>query len=472
MTCAASDIHDLRSALDALARAGERPVEIDAPLDPHVGLIDDYLGSYRASAASWFAAEQPLRLYRRPARGRFPVLMGLFGSRARTGVLLGDDRPGERIARAIRSPLAPTLSARATPREWVTAPDLRQWLPALTCTAGDPGPTVTLGLVYARDAITGIANCSVHRITLKPSSTVVAISSKGHLQQLVDRHVARGERLPVSVNIGLDPALYYAAALSSPAVGFGDDELAVAGALRGRPVALAPCASGGGWYVDHAEIVIEGSLGADKEAEHDGASAGPPGHGHSMPEYLGYFSAAGAATTLAVSALSWRPGAIYPALTGPGREQSELLGVGQEAAIWRVLHDEGVAPLFRDAVALPAGGGHLFTVLQVARRTRDDDAPLLNAAMRLLERVATTKNLVLVDDDVNPHSADDVLWAIATRSRLERDVLQTQSLRGTSLDPTQSESYVSGGQKGFTNKCVIDCLVPFGLRERFRRAYA
>ncbi|WP_175873023.1 hypothetical protein [Burkholderia sp. BCC0397] len=53
-------IHDLRSALDALARAGERPVEIAAPRDPHVELIDDYLASYRMPDTSWFCRRRTL----------------------------------------------------------------------------------------------------------------------------------------------------------------------------------------------------------------------------------------------------------------------------------------------------------------------------------------------------------------------------------------------------------------------------
>lgn len=473
-----SDIHDLRSALGALTLAGERPVEITQPRDPYLGLIDDYLASYRSPHASWFSAEQPLRLYRQPTTGVFPVLIGLFGSRMRTRLLLGGEHAGDRpaspglmLANAIDRPLPPVLSNAASPRAVLPEPDLNRILPALTCTVGDPGPTVTLGLVYARDAATGAANCSVHRITLKRDSVVIAISSKGHLQQLIDLHLARGERLPVSVNIGLDPALYYAAALSAPAVGFGDDELAVAGAIRGRPVQLSPCFTGDGWFVDHAEIVLEGSLGIEKEPESDVELSSDSG-GYAMPEYLGYYSASGMVTTLAVSALTHRRDALYLALTGPGREQSELLGIAQEAAIWRVLAELGSAALFLDVAALPAAGGHLFTVLQVVKRSHEDEARIASAATRVLERVASTKNLVLVDEDVNPCSSDEVLWAMSTRCRLERDILSTPVLRGTSLDPSQSADYVDGGQRGFTNKCIIDCTVPFGRRDVFRRAFS
>jgi 4-hydroxy-3-polyprenylbenzoate decarboxylase len=472
-----SDIHDLRSALDALIRAGHAVTTIDAPLGPYVALIEDYLDAYRTPTNSWMTADQPLRLYRQPTTGKFPVLMGVFGSRERTRFFLDPQArdPGLSNAallyRAIANPLPPVKRAAAPPRIVIERPDVNALLPALTCSVGDPGPTVTLGLVYARDEATGAANCSVHRITLKPNSIVVGINPSGHLQQMIDAHVARGERLPVSVNIGLDPVIYIAAALSRPAVEYGDDELAIAGAVRGTPVELAPGFVNGGWFIDHAEIVIEGSFGTERESESDRATPETE-EGLSMPEYLGYYSPCGDATTLRVAALTHRPDAIYQAVTGPGREQSELLGAGQEAAVFRVLREQGYGDLVREIAASPAGGGHLLTVLQVAKQSAADDARAKAMAALVLESVSPSKMVVLVDQDVNPFCGDEVLWAMATRFRAEMDIALTSELRGTPLDPSQSSAYAPGGRNGYTVKSVLDCTMPFALRPRFRRAFS
>ena len=363
------------------------------------------------------------------------------------------------------------IRASASPRIVIERPDFNAMLPALTCSVGDPGPTVTLGLVYARDAVTGAANCSVHRITLKPNSIVVGINPTGHLQQMIAAHVARGERLPVSVNIGLDPVIYIAAALSRPAVEYGDDELAVAGSIRRAPVELAPGFSNSGWFIDHAEIVLEGSFGTEMEPESDRATP-ETREGLSMPEYLGYYSPCGDATTLQVDALSHRADAMYQAVTGPGREQSELLGGGQEAAVYRVLREQGYSDLVREIIALPSGGGHLLTVLQIAKRSAADDARAKAMAALVLESVSPSKMAVLVDADVNPLSADDVLWAMATRFRAEMDVALTPELRGTPLDPSQSSAYAPGGRNGYTVKSVLDCTMPFAQQGRFRRAFS
>lgn len=470
-------IHDLRSALTALESAGSRVATIDAPIDPRLSLIDDYLRSYRTETNSWMTAEQPLRLYRRPMVGAFPVLMGVFGSRERVRFLLdpngerGDLSNGRLLLRARENSLAPRRLAAPTARIAHHGADLSTWLPALTHSDGDPGPTITLGLVYARDARTGAANCSVHRITLKRSSVVMGVNPTGHLQRMIDQHAARGERLSVSINIGLDPAIYMASALSRPAVDFGEDELAVAGGLRGEPVQLAPCLSGAGHFIDHAEIVIEGSLGTETEIEAD-LAPGEAGERRTMPEYLGYSSPVGAVAALRVSGASHRPGAIYQAVSGPGREQSELLGLGQETAIWRVLQPLDQSGLIRDVVAAPAGGGHLLTILRTAKRASADDAAIRTLADRILRDVPTTKSIFLVDEDVNPTSADDIFWAMATRFRAENDLVVTQDLPGTPLDPTQARAYSGRGEDGFTPKNLFDCTAPFDQRARFRRAFS
>jgi 4-hydroxy-3-polyprenylbenzoate decarboxylase len=370
------------------------------------------------------------------------------------------------LLEAVAAPLRPQMLERPLEtRSIVKKPDIRTLLPALTYAVGDPGPTITLGLVYARDEQTGVGNCSFHRITLKERSVVIGIYPGGHLQRLIDLHVARGERLPISINVGLDPAIHLASVLSNPSVEFGFDELGVAGSIRKKPVPISRCFSNRGWFIDHAEVTIEASIGAEKEFE------STDGCGHSMPEYLGYFSPCGMVSSLEVTAVTFRPGAMYQTLSGPGSEQSALLGIGQECAVFARLVAFGATSLVRSVVSLPSGGGHLLTVLQVSKGGLQDDEGVLRVSAALLEQVPSLKNLILVDEDVNASSAEDVLWAMATRSRLDIDVHASAVLRGTPLDPTQSSHYASEGQDGFTRKCVIDCTVPFALRRRFRRAF-
>lgn len=465
---------DLRTALEQAQRAGHVLARVTHTIEPKIEIIRDFLASYRRPEGSWMADDQPLRLYTRPNRGMFPVLMGVFGSRQRCRLFLdpqqrhaADTCDAQLLMQAVANPLAARqLGQPRSPRTVIEHPDLSQLLPVLSYGSRDPGPTITLGLVYAWDAQTGVGNCSFHRITVKNGSVVMGIYPGGHLQTLIQAHLARGEALPVSVNIGMDPAIYLAAVLSRPSVEFGFDELGAAGALRGEPVEISPCFHNRGWFIDQAEITIEGTLSADKEQE------SPFPDGHSMPEYLGYCSPCGMVSTLKVQAASFRPGAVYQTLSGPGMEQSALLGLGQECGVHAKLLEWQALELFRAVVSLPSGGGHLLTVLQVAKKDACDDSRSLAIAEALIREMASLKNLILIDEDVNPRSAADVMWAMATRSCLARDVHCAGVLPGTPLDPSQSCEYTLLERDGLARKCVVDCTVPFAHRQRFQRAFS
>lgn len=49
------------------------------------------------------------------------------------------------------------------------------------------------------------------------------------------------------------------------------------------------------------------------------------------------------------------------------------------------------------------------------------------------------KNIVVVDEDIDVFSADDVAWAMATRFHAGRDLVLGESLRGFYEDPTANE---------------------------------
>ncbi|WP_047327399.1 UbiD family decarboxylase [Delftia tsuruhatensis] len=436
-------------------------------------IIMDFLESYRTPEGSWMADDQPLRMYTSPTRGQFPVLMGMFGSRRLCRLFLdpkgsyaADISDAQLLMQAVDSQVAAHVLEKARlPRSVVKQPDLARLLPVLSYGSRDPGPTITLGLVYARDAKAGIGNCSFHRITVKDGSVAIGIYPGGHLQRLIDAHVARGVQLSVSVNIGIDPAIYLASVLGRPSVDFGFDELAAAGALREMAVEIAPCFHNQGWFIDHAEITLEGALGEEMEFE------SPFPDGLSMPEYLGYQSPWGMVSTLQIQAATFRPDAVYQTLSGPGMEQSTLLGIGQECAVYAKLREWRILDLVRSVVSLPSGGGHLLTVLQVSKKAPQDDAKILDIAEALIGEVSSLMNLLIVDWDVNARSPADVLWALATRSRLDMDIHASAVLPGTPLDPSQSREYARQERDGTTRKCVVDCTVPSGLQARFRRAF-
>ena len=73
-----------------------------------------------------------------------------------------------------------------------------------------------------------------------------------------------GQPLPISVSIGVDPAIEIGSCFEPPTTPMGYDELAVAGALRGEPVELAQCLTVEQKAVANAEYVIEGRCSAGR----------------------------------------------------------------------------------------------------------------------------------------------------------------------------------------------------------------
>ena len=464
---------DLRDALTLLAAQGEVPQICTRALDLDGELMQDYVRRNGALTSSIYCDDQPLVRYTNVGCSRFPVLLGLFGSRRRNRLYLDpmNKAPalscGALLRSALTQPIVPRFAQATTSRRHLGRPDLLRELPALRLSPKDPAPSITLGLVYATNALGTQSNCSFHRICLWPDGGLTLwIAPNRHLDSLLQQALARGEELPISINIGLAPSVYLAACCTEPDIGFGGDELGVAGALHGVAIHTAPCASAPARYIDHAEIVIEGTLGRQTRAEtHEGAG------NVSIPEYLGYRREAGQARVMHVSGLSFRENALFQALSGPGKEQSEMLGISQEVTVIGLLERSGFT-LVRDVYCCATGGGNLTVVIQVDKNSTSDDSLARAAACAVAESIACVKHVYLVDQDVNLFSQADVMWAMATRFRADTDLTLLGPLRGTSFDPTQHAEYTGSLVTDGIVKCVFDCSVPFAQRSRFARAFS
>ena len=67
-----------------------------------------------------------------------------------------------------------------------------------------------------------------------------------------------------------------------------------------------------------------------------------------------------------------------------------------------------------------------------------------------------TKYVIVVDDDVDVFDLNDVMWALATRVRAERDIFLIPNAKSAILDPTSDP-------KNFTvTKMGIDATRPSG----------
>src|SRR2546425_12192741 len=115
-----------------------------------------------------------------------------------------------------------------------------------------------------------------------------------------------------------------------------------------------------------------------------------------------------------VSAITRRRDAIYHAILAGGTEDLNLVGVLVQAEIFKKV--SSFVPKIKD-IATP---GYVFGCV-IAIEKQNEDQPK-NALLAAMAAYTWTKLVVIVDDDVDPFDAADVLWAIETRCTPETGV--------------------------------------------------
>ncbi|WP_349360644.1 UbiD family decarboxylase [Stappia sp.] len=459
---------DLRSALEMLKRHGDTPIVVEDPLDPNLEIARHYLENFGTSPAHPRSGVEPMVLYTNPTGARMPVLMGVYGARGRCDRLLGAEPGGiaRRIADELENRMPVETLAHPGPSQTCTLPGKLDDLPVLTVTDRDAGPYLTSGLVIARDPESGVVNASIHRMRVIDGERLTIWMLPGRdLDVLFRKARARGEDLPISINIGVAPAIYLTSSITKPFLGTDESELELAGAVAGASIRVCACDTQDAWCLADAEIVVEGAITAATHDEYD-----DPGAPFGMPEFLGYMGMGKAELPLvSVTKVTTRAAAVYQTFLGPGKEQSELLGIPTEAGMLvqlaRRLSDTARVI---DAHYLPAAGGQLLLALRIDKQVEDAAFPrrVLETAM---ECHALLKGVLLVDADIDVASESDLFWAMATRFQPSRDLTVLSGQRGFPLDPSQAPGYLPNTDAPTTDKYLMDLTVPVSERARFRR---
>lgn len=471
-------VNDLRSAIARLKDHPGQWLETNHPVNP----IAELAGVYKKIGAGG-TVQRPTKIGPAMMFNKiegFPdarVAVGMMASRERVGILLDSDadKLTERMAEAVNHPIDPVLvgADKALCQEVVhyaedAAFDLRTLLPAPTNTPEDAGPFFCLGLVLGSDPETGHSDVTIHRLCVQSRDELSIFFAPGrHIDAFRQKAEAAGKPLPVSINMGLDPAILIGACFEAPTTPFGFDELSIAGGLRGTGVELVDCLSVKQKSIARAEIVIEGEILPNVRVVEDQNT----NTGKAMPEFPGYTGPANPSLpVIKVKAVTMRRGAILQTLVGPGEEHTNLAGIPTEASIFNAV-ERALPGFLKKVYAHTSGGGKLLAVLQVAKRSMLDQGKERQAALIALGVYSELKNIILVDDDVDPFDSDDVLWAMTTRFQADVDQMNLQSVRGHVLDPSQHPEYsTSISAVGVTCKTVFDATVPFHLREHFIRA--
>lgn len=473
------EVIDLRSALELLESIPGQMVHTDVEVDPSAELA----GVYRYVGAGGTVARPtktgPAMTFEN-VKGHqgAKVVIGLLASRKRVGYLLNSkpEKLGFMMRDAVKNAIAPVVvdKAKAQCQEVVHLAtdegfDIRKLIPAPTNTPEDAGPYVTLGMCYASDVETGESDVTIHRLCLQSKDEISMFFTPGarHLGAFREKAEALGKPLPISISIGVDPAIEIASCFEPPTTPLGFNELSIAGAIRGKAVELAPCVTIDEKCIANAEYVIEGELLVGARVREDQNS----NTGKAMPEFPGYTGPANAELpVIKVKAVTHRVNPIMQTCIGPSEEHVSMAGIPTEASILDMV-ERAMPGRVQNVYAHSSGGGKFIAVIQFKKTVPSDEGRQRQAALLAFSAFPELKQVILVDEDVDIFDTNDVLWAMTTRMQADVDIVTIPGVRCHPLDPSNDPACSwSFRDHGIACKTIYDATVPFNQKARFQRA--
>ncbi len=472
------EIFDLRSALEYLKQTPGQLLETDVPVDPEAELSGVYRHVGAGGTVMRPTQEGPAVLFRN-VKGHLgaKVVIGVMSSRKRVAGLLGcaPEYLGKLLRDSVNHPIQPVITNGPAPCQQVvhraSEPefDLEKLVPAPTNTPDDAGPYITLGMCYATHPDTGESDVTIHRMCIQGKNELSIFFTPGsrHIGAMAERAEALGQTLPISISIGVDPAISIASCFEPPTTPMGFNELSIAGALRGRAVELCPCLTIKENAIANAEYVIEGEIQPGIRVQEDQHRK----TGFAMPEFPGYTGpASDQCRLIKVTAVTHRENPIMQTCIGPSEEHVSMAGIPTEASIMNMVDKAMPGRLINVCCSTP-GGGKYMAVLQFKKSVPSDEGRQRQAALLAFSAFSELKHIFLVDEDVDPFDMNDVIWAMTTRFQGDADIITIPGVRCHPLDPSSDPAYSpSIKDHGITCKTIFDCTVPFDQKARFQRS--
>lgn len=471
--------HSLRAAIELLKKVPGQYTETDVPVKPHAEISGIYRYVGAGGTVKRPTKKGPALMFNQvTGHEDARVLIGLLASRERVGLLLGErpERLGFLLKEAVEHPVQPVVVSNTEAdcqevKHFAAEEDfdIRKILPAPTNTPEDAGPYITMGMCYASDIETGESDITIHRLCLQSRDTISMYFVPGarHLGAFREKAEALGKPLPISISIGVDPAIEIAACFEPPTTPIGFNELSVAGAIRKAAVRLTNCLTIEEKCIANAEYVIEGELLPDSYIREDINS----NTGKAMPEFPGYTGNANPAVPLIkVKAVTHRKHPIMQTCIGPSEEHVNMAGIPTEASIIQMV-ERAMPGRLQNVYCCSAGGGKYMAVLQFKKRFQSDEGRQRQAALLAFSAFSELKHIFLVDEDVDPFDMNDVLFAMNTRYQGDIDTIFIPGVRCHPLDPSQKMEYnLALRDNGISCKMVFDCTVPYAQKKRFERS--
>lgn len=279
-------------------------------------------------------------------------------------------------------------------------------LPILKCWPQDGGRFITFPCVHTKDPDTGERNLGMYRMQVYDDRST---GMHWQVHKVGARHgrryYERGERMPVAVTIGGDPAYTFAATAPLPD---GLDEILFAGFIRKKPVPLVPCETVPLGVPADVDFVLEGYVQPGETRPE-----GPFG------DHTGFYTPVDDYPVFHLTAITHRRDAVYPC-TIVGIPPMEDFYMGDASV--RVF-----LPVFKMNfpeivdLALPAEGVFHNLVFVSIRKQYPWQAYKIMHGLWGMGQMMFSKYIIVVDEDCDVHNTSEVLFRLCANTDPQRD---------------------------------------------------
>jgi 4-hydroxy-3-polyprenylbenzoate decarboxylase len=418
---------DFVAAIEARGELRRIAVEVDPELE--IAEIADRV----------MRAGGPALLFERVKGSAYPLLINAMGSEPRMALALGAKSLDEKAAEIeklldwawsqARDPsivgslpsalpklpaflsLLPKRVTRAPCRELSSDEEGFDSLPVLKCWPGDGGRFLTLPIVCARDPETGEQNAGMYRMQVYDDRTA---GMHWHVHKdgarIFDKYRTRGERMPVAVALGCDPAVTYASTAPLPE---GLWEMIFAGFLRGKPAVVAKASLSSIDVPADAEFVLEGYVDPEERR-----LEGPFG------DHTGFYSLPDEYPVFHLERITRRRSPIYPAtIVGMPPKEDCWMAKATERLFLPFL--KRLCPEIADLSMPLEGVFHNCVIVSIRKRYPGQARKVMNFVWGM-GQMMYAKFVLVVDDDVAPSDYPTVAWRAFNNVDAGRDLVYSE----------------------------------------------
>lgn len=359
----------------------------------------------------------------------FRLISNLVGTRKRFALAVGvkEDEIHTKIITAIKKAKKPTVISSGKFMENKSKNLLS--MPIVTHFEKESGPFITSSIAYAINPETGKQNSSFHRLMpIDKTHFSIRMVEDRHLHRCFMDAKNHGEDLKIAITVGVHPAISIAGAYQAE---WGKDEIDIANSLLGGKLTLAKLPFSKLNVPSGAEIVIEGKILQDKT------------HPEWMVEMLQTYDHKREQPVFELENLYFRNNPIFHDVLSGFAEHRLLMGMPIESKLNGEL--KKTFSQTRQVSMTNGGCNWLHAVVQIKKKSDSDPKKIIK---KTFESHRSLKQVTVVDEDIDPNSAEEVEYAMATRFQADNDLVILSKVRGSSLDPSSDQKKLQTAKMG------------------------